>query len=165
MLLRRCGLLSSQIAVNIAQNSVSAGMDLSALLPKYIDVFRGSLMMITVGVIVNPWRFVNSLGTFITVLSSFGIFVSPFAGINTVDFWVVRRLRWKVPDLYVGDNRSIYWHTAGLNWHAFFAWTVSIAWSNPGFAAAISGIKVSVGWSRVFHVTGFVRMYQSLQSS
>lgn len=159
------GFFSSQIAVNIAQNSVSAGMDLSALLPKYIDIFRGSLMMITVGVIVNQWRFVNSPSTFITVLSSFGMFVLPFAGINTVDFWVVGRLRWKVPDLHVGDNQSIYWYTAGLNWRAFFAWTVSMAWSIPGFAAATSGMKVSVGWSKVFQVTGFVRMYQSLQSS
>ena len=89
------GFFVSQVATNLVQNSVSCGMDLAALLPRYIDVTRGALFMCLVGYVINPWRFVNSPGTFITVLSSFGMFVSPLAGINAVDFWVVRRMRWR----------------------------------------------------------------------
>ena len=150
------GFFCSQLAVNIAQNSISAGMDLASLAPRWIDVTRGSLIMVLVGVVINPWRFVNTPGTFITVLNSFGLFVAPLAGINCVDFWLVRRLRWKVPDLYKGNRDSIYWYTAGLNWRAFFAWTISMVFSLPGFASAISGYKVAVGWTRVFQVTWFV---------
>lgn len=120
------GFFCSQISVNLVQNSVSAGMDLASLAPKWIDVTRGSLIMVVIGTVINPWRFVNTPGTFITVLSAFGMFVSPLAGINSVDFWLVRRLRWNVPDLYIGDASSIYWYTAGLNWRAFAAWTLSI---------------------------------------
>ena len=150
------GFFFSQLSVNIAQNSVSAGMDLASLAPRWIDVTRGSLIMILVGVVVNPWRFVNTPGTFITVLSAFGLFISPLAGINAVDFWLVRRLRWKVPDLYIGNSDSIYWYTAGLNWRAFTAWTISMSFSLPGFASAVSGVKVAVGWTQVFQVTWFV---------
>jgi NCS1 family nucleobase:cation symporter-1 len=89
------GFFVSQVATNLVQNSVSCGMDLAALLPRYIDVTRGALIMCLVGYLINPWRFVNSPGTFITVLSSFGMFVSPLAGINAVDFWIVRRMRWR----------------------------------------------------------------------
>jgi nucleobase:cation symporter-1, NCS1 family len=71
--------------VNLVQNSVAAGMDLASIAPRWIDVKRGSLIMCFVGYLINPWRFVNAPGTFITVLNSFGMFISPLAAINAVD--------------------------------------------------------------------------------
>lgn len=79
------GFFLSQITINLVQNSVACGMDLASLAPKWIDVTRGSLIMCVVGYIIQPWRFVNSPGVFISVLVSFGMFVSPLAGINFVD--------------------------------------------------------------------------------
>jgi nucleobase:cation symporter-1, NCS1 family len=79
------GFFLSQITINLIQNSVSCGMDLASMAPKYIDVTRGSLIMCLVGYLIQPWRFVNQAGMFINVLSSFGMFVSPLAGINVVD--------------------------------------------------------------------------------
>jgi NCS1 family nucleobase:cation symporter-1 len=67
------GFFISQVATNLVQNSVSCGMDLAALAPRWIDVTRGSLVMCLIGYLINPWRFVNAPGTFITVLSSFGM--------------------------------------------------------------------------------------------
>ena len=43
------GFFLSQISVNLAQNSVAAGMDLASLAPKWIDVKRGGLIMCFVG--------------------------------------------------------------------------------------------------------------------
>lgn len=63
-------------------------MDLASLAPRWIDVKRGSLIMCIVGYVINPWRFVNAPGTFITVLNSFGMFISPLAAINAVDLYV-----------------------------------------------------------------------------
>jgi NCS1 family nucleobase:cation symporter-1 len=60
-------------------------MDLASIAPKWIDTKRGSLIMCVIGFVINPWRFVNSPGTFITVLNSFGMFVSPAASINACD--------------------------------------------------------------------------------
>lgn len=79
------GFFLSQVSVNLVQNSVAAGMDLASLAPRWIDVKRGALIMCVVGYVINPWRFVNSPGNFITVLNSFGMFISPLAGINAVD--------------------------------------------------------------------------------
>lgn len=79
------GFFLSQVSVNLAQNSVAAGMDISSLAPRWLDVHRGSLIMCVVGYAINPWRFVNAPGTFVTVLSAFGMFNSPLAGINAVD--------------------------------------------------------------------------------
>lgn len=79
------GFFVSQVTINLVQNSVSCGMDLAALAPKWIDVTRGSLIMCVIGYIIQPWRFVNTPGIFISVLVSFGMFVSPLAGINFID--------------------------------------------------------------------------------
>jgi NCS1 family nucleobase:cation symporter-1 len=51
------------------------------------------------------------------VLSSFGVFMSPAAAILVVDFWLVRKQKWNIPDLYVPEG--IYWFQYGLNWRAF----------------------------------------------
>lgn len=59
------GLLASQIALCIVLNSVSAGMDLTTLFPRYINIRRGSSLITLVGIAIVPWNFVNSPGTFI----------------------------------------------------------------------------------------------------
>ena len=150
------GFFVSQIQVNMAQNSISCGMDLASFWPKYLDVARGGVLMCVVAYLINPWRFVNSPGTFITVLSSFGMFVSPLAGINAVDFWLIRRQNWKVPDLYIGNSSSIYWYTYGVNLRAVTAWTLAVWPSFPGFIAKTSGSTVAVGWLNTFNVSWIV---------
>lgn len=131
-------------------------MDLAALVPKYIDVARGGLIMCVVGYVINPWRFVNQAGTFITVLNSFGMFVAPLAGVNAVDFWLVRKRNWRIPDLYIGDSRSIYWYTGGWNWRAMAAWVLTIWPSFPGFIAGTTGNAVDLGWKRAFQVSWII---------
>ncbi|KAJ9142937.1 Uracil permease [Pleurostoma richardsiae] len=152
------GFFTSQVSVNLVQNSVSCGMDLASLLPKYIDVTRGSLIMCLVGYLIQPWRFVEQPGTFIAVLNAFGMFVSPLAGVNCVDFWLIRKMNWKIPDLYRGDSGSIYWYTYGWNWRALAAWALTIWPCFPGFIATVSGKtnSLSVGWIRTFQVAWVV---------
>ncbi|KAJ5901916.1 hypothetical protein N7495_002444 [Penicillium taxi] len=152
------GFFVSQVTINLVQNSVSCGMDLASLWPKYIDVTRGSLIMCVVGYVIQPWRFVEAPGVFISVLNSFGMFISPLAGINSVDFWLVRRKNWKVPDLYIGNSSSIYWYTFGWNWRAMLSWCLAIWPSFPGFIASVTSTtgSMAVGWTRTFQVSWIV---------
>ncbi|EXJ83331.1 hypothetical protein A1O1_06952 [Capronia coronata CBS 617.96] len=150
------GWFLSQLAINVSSNSVAAGMDLTAILPRYLNARRGGWLLACIGIVICPWNFVNSAGTFTVVLSSFGIFVSPLTGIVIADYWVVRKTNWKVGDLYVGNNTGIYWYTAGLNPRAFAAW-VGIIWlSIPGFAAAINGTSYGISWDRMMQISFFI---------
>lgn len=40
------------------------------------------------------------------------------------DYWLVRRRKWKIPDIFEQDG--IYWFTAGINWRAIFAFFIGI---------------------------------------
>ena|SRR5688572_30592672 len=102
-------------------------MDLASILPQWIDARRGSLILAAIALGSCPWNLVNAPGTFLTVIGSLGIFISPLIGIYIADYLVVRRRRYKVPDLYVGGKQGIYWFHYGLHWRAFVTW-LSLIW-------------------------------------
>lgn len=91
--------------------------------------------------------------TFITVLSSFGVFMSPAAAILVVDFWLVRKQKWIIPDLYTPGG--IYWFWNGVNWRAYTAYLLGMIWALPGFIMAVGGPPVAMGWYRIYQISFF----------
>ena len=71
------GLNSSQLLLAVVLNSMSAGMDMSGLSPRYINIRRGSAIAAVIGIAAQPWQLLASASKFLRVLSSFGIFVAP----------------------------------------------------------------------------------------
>lgn len=128
-------------------------MDVAIMLPRWISRRRGSIIFSILGILANPWRFLTQATTFITVLSSFGVFMSPAAAILVVDFWLVRKTKWNIPDLYTEDG--IYWFWHGLNWRAFVAYFLGMAWALPGFIMAVGGPAVSDGWYQMYQISFF----------
>jgi nucleobase:cation symporter-1, NCS1 family len=49
----------SQICVNVVACGTVGGMDLAALLPKYLDIRRGSFLVAVIGIAINPWKILN----------------------------------------------------------------------------------------------------------
>ena len=45
----------AQLGTNIAANSVSAGTDMTALLPRYLNIRRGGYICALVGLVMCPW--------------------------------------------------------------------------------------------------------------
>jgi NCS1 family nucleobase:cation symporter-1 len=126
------------------------------LVPRYITQRRGAIIFSILGVLANPWRFLTQASAFITVLSSFGVFMSPAAAILVVDFWLVRRTKWNIPDLYTSGG--IYWFIGGVNWRAIVAYTMGMWPALPGFVAEVSGpgvIHVDVVWRRFYQISFF----------
>jgi len=120
------GWFLSQMGVNVASNAVATGMDLASIVPQFISARRGSLILIVIAIASCPWNLVNNPGTFITVIASLGIFISPLIGIYIADYTLVRRRKYKVPDLYVGNKTSIYWYQFGFHWRSFLTWFLLI---------------------------------------
>lgn len=118
-----CGLsfMTSQLTVNIVGNSFSGGTDMSTLLPKYINIRRGQVITSLLGLAINPWYLVSGAVVFISVISSYTVFLQPFLGILVAHYFVVQQRRIKVSDLYITGHQSLYWYTTGVNCRAVVA--------------------------------------------
>ncbi|KAI1802671.1 uracil permease [Daldinia bambusicola] len=121
---------------NICGNAVSGGIDLAGLWPHYINIRRGAIITFVAAWVVQPWQLVNRAVTFIQVLSSFSVFLSPMIGLMAADFFILRGRRIRLSHLYSGINSS-YWYWNGFNWRATVAWTC-------GWVPTIGGLIVTV---------------------
>jgi len=58
--------------VNVTQNNVGAGMDFAGVFPRYMSMKRGALVVVFIGVLLNPWRYFTQASVFLSVISTFG---------------------------------------------------------------------------------------------
>ena len=85
--------------------------------------------------ICMPWQLVNRADTFITVLSSFTVFLAPIMGIMTTDYFILRRQRIRLSSLF--DLHGQYYYNFGFNWRTPLAWVA-------GWAPLIAGLNATV---------------------
>lgn len=122
---------------NVCGNAIAGGIDLAGIMPRYIDIRRGSLITFVAAWIIQPWQLVNRAESFITVLSSFSVFLAPLMGVMICDYFVLRKQRIKLNDLYQTDP-SDYWFFHGFNLRVLPCWIA-------GWAPTIGGLIVSAG--------------------
>jgi NCS1 family nucleobase:cation symporter-1 len=140
------GFICSQLAENTLGNGYAAGMDLAGVFPSWITIRRGAILAALLSWVVQPWLFYNTASVFLTVMSSFSVFMGPLTAVMIVDYFVVRRQRVQLSQLYTGSSEGSYWFTAGFNWRALLAWVVGFAPGMPGMvAAANTSVVVSKG--------------------
>lgn len=85
--------------------------------------------------------------------------MSPAAAILIVDFWLIRKTVWNVPDLY--KPGGIYWFNGGLNWKAFVAYFLGMFPALPGFVNGVSGMEVAITWRRFYQISFFFGYFMS----
>ncbi|KZO94308.1 hypothetical protein CALVIDRAFT_539063 [Calocera viscosa TUFC12733] len=144
----------AQLGTNIAANSVSAGTDMTALFPRYLNIRRGGYVCALVGLAMCPWNLLSSSNNFTTYLSSYSVFLSSIAGVLISDYYFVRKGYLEVLDLYSAHKNGPYYYTLGFNWRAYAAYIAGIIINVVGFAGAI-GDKVPIGATYIYNVNFF----------
>lgn len=136
----------AQLGTNISANSLSCGTDMTALLPKYINIKRGSLFCAAMALCICPWNLLASSNKFTMALSAYAIFLSSIAGIACSDYFVVRRGYLKLTHLYSNQKGSFYMfnNRFGINWRAAVAYICGIAPNLPGFIGTVGAPQVTV---------------------
>ena len=134
----------AQLGTNIAANSVSAGTDMTALLPRYLNIRRGSYICAAIGISICPWHLLSSTNNFTTYLSAYSVFLSSIAGVMVCDYYFVRKGYLQTKDLYSARKDGPYWYTLGFNWRGYAAYIAGILINVVGFAGAV-GNKVPAG--------------------
>jgi NCS1 family nucleobase:cation symporter-1 len=120
------------VSVNIAANLVGPAYDFSALWPRRISYRTGGYITAALGALIMPWKLLETTRGYIFVwLTGYGALLGPIAGIMIADYWVVRRTRLIVGDLYA--TQGAYAYRGGWNTAALIAFIAPILVNLPGF--------------------------------
>ncbi|KAG5955508.1 hypothetical protein E4U57_003395 [Claviceps arundinis] len=144
----------AQLGTNISANSVSAGTDMTALFPRFINIRRGGYICAAIGLAMCPYNLLTSANNFTTYLSAYSVFLSSIAGVMSTDYYVVRKGYLNVKGLYDARKTGPYYYTFGINWRAYTAYVAGILINVVGFAGAI-GKDVPKGATYLYNLNFF----------
>ncbi|CAM5448186.1 Permease for cytosine/purines uracil thiamine allantoin OS=Tsukamurella paurometabola (strain ATCC 8368 / DSM / CCUG 35730 / CIP 100753 / JCM 10117 / KCTC 9821 / NBRC 16120 / NCIMB 702349 / NCTC 13040) OX=521096 GN=Tpau_2027 PE=3 SV=1 [Tsukamurella paurometabola] len=114
-------LLVLTVAVNLMANFVAPIYALSNLFPKALDFRRAGLVSGALGLIILPWNLYNSPAVITYFLGGLGALLGPLFGIVMADYWLIRRSKVNVPDLYCDLPDAPYYYRRGVNGRAVLA--------------------------------------------
>ncbi|GKZ66725.1 hypothetical protein AnigIFM50267_000594 [Aspergillus niger] len=135
----------------IFENSIPAGNDIAALLPRYITVKRGFFICAILSYAICPWYLLATAAVFINFLSSYQIFLSAIAGVLICDYYMIRRGWLDIPALYTSRTDGVYHFFHGFNLRGFGAYLVAVAPNFYGFLHEM-GVKAPLGIQRFYFV-------------
>ena len=145
--------LAAQLHTNMAANVVSPANDFSHLSPKRISFVTGGIITAIIGILMMPWKLYAGAGAYIfTWLIGYSSLMGALGGILICDYWLLRKQRLDVDDLFRMNGRYSYW--SGVNPRAVVALVLSILPVAPGFLRA----AVTPG-GRVAHPDFFDQLY------
>src|SRR4051794_22496852 len=112
----------AQISTNMAANVVSPSNDFSNLSPRQISFRMGGIITAVIGIVSFPWKLYEDVGAYIfTWLVGYGSLLAAFGAVMIVDYWLIRRTRLDVVELYRPDPAGRYWYSGGYNLRALAA--------------------------------------------
>ena len=97
------------LAVNIAANVVSPANDFANAFPRWITFRRGGLLTGLIGIAMCPWKLVaDPSGYIFRWLLGYSGGLGSIAGVLIVDYWLIKRTKLDLADLYRPDGRYAY---------------------------------------------------------
>lgn len=137
ILLALATVLVASLSVNLAANLVGPAYDFSNLLPRLVSFRTGALITCVIGVAIRPWKLYSDPGVYIfTWLAFVGGILGPVAAILIADYWVLRRTRLQLADLY--SATGAYAYRGGVNWRAVVALVVAAVLSVGGSYSTVA---------------------------
>jgi NCS1 family nucleobase:cation symporter-1 len=107
-------LLVATITTNVAANVVAPANGFANLWPSKIDFARGGILTGLAGIAIMPWKLLENADRYIGWLIAYSGLLGPIAGIFIADYWVVRRTRLSLPDLYSSNGIYGTWNARAL---------------------------------------------------
>jgi NCS1 family nucleobase:cation symporter-1 len=122
------------LTTNIAANVVSPANDFANLWPRKIDFARGAIITGVIGIAMMPWKLLSDFSAYIFGwLIGYSGFLGTIAGVLIADYYIVRKRRLSLYDLYV--RGGVYEYKGGVNPLALVA-------LGGGIAVAFVGLVV-----------------------
>lgn len=110
----------AQWSTNTAANLIPASLTFVNAGAKFrLSMTAGIVLAGVVGTLFQPWAILNQLFTY---LGYYGAILSAVAGIIICDYYVIRKRRLNVKDLYQVEGQFKY--DNGVNWAGILAWMI-----------------------------------------
>jgi len=120
-------MITATIGINIVANFVSPAFDFSNCSPQKISFRTGGMIAAVGSVLLTPWNLFNSPELIHYTLDVLGAFIGPLFGILLVDFYIVKRGKVSVDDLFDATPAGKYWYRSGFNPKAIGALLPAVA--------------------------------------
>lgn len=99
------------LAVNIAANVVSPANDFANAFPRAIKFHTGGLITGILGIVMMPWKLLaDPSGYIFGWLLGYSGGLGSIAGVLIADYWVIRKTRLALEDLYLRDGVYGAWN-------------------------------------------------------
>jgi NCS1 family nucleobase:cation symporter-1 len=141
------------LAVNIAANVVSPANDFANVFPRLVNFRRGGLLTGILGIVMMPWRLLaDPSGYIFNWLLGYSGGLGSIAGVLIADYWLVKRRRLALEDLYLPNG--VYRYSNGWNWNAVAATLVGCALAWGGLVIPMLKPLYSYAWFVGFLAAG-----------
>jgi NCS1 family nucleobase:cation symporter-1 len=148
-------LLVATLNTNVAANVVSPSNDFSNLNPRLISFRTGGLITGVVGIAMMPWKLLSDFSSYIFGwLVGYSGLLGPIAGVMIADYFLVRRARLKVDDLY--SRTGAYQYDNGVNPIAVVALVAGIVVALLGLVVRPLRLLYDYAWFVGFGVSAAV---------
>ncbi|WP_431957275.1 NCS1 family nucleobase:cation symporter-1 [Nocardia lijiangensis] len=116
---------TATVGINVVLNFVSPAYDISNAAPKFISFRTGGIITAVLSILVMPWKLWENQDFIIYFLGGVGALMGPVFGILIVDYYLVRRQRTAVAELYDDTAEGRYYFSRGFNPKALAALVLS----------------------------------------
>jgi NCS1 family nucleobase:cation symporter-1 len=107
--------MTATIGINIVANFVSPAFDFSNVAPKLISWRAGGMIAAVGSIFITPWNLYNNPEVIHYTLDILGAFIGPLFGILIADFFLIKKQKVWVDDLYTMSPKGRYWYVGGYN--------------------------------------------------
>lgn len=149
----------SSVTINVGANVMAPARAFENLWPKYITFAVGAVLTGLLSLAMEPWRVLATYGAYIfTWLGTYGAMLGAFDGIAIADYWLVRKGRIDLAQLYLPSG--IYSYAKGVNVRAIGALLAGWALALAGLFVPSLHVLWSGGW--IFSLLGGMLAYWAL---
>jgi NCS1 family nucleobase:cation symporter-1 len=103
------------IGINIVANFISPAFDFSHVNPQKISWRMGGMIAAVGSFLVTPWNWYNNTDAIFWTLGILGALIGPLFGILIADYYLIRRQRIIVDDLFTLSEEGAYHYAKGYN--------------------------------------------------
>jgi len=109
------------VGINIVANFISPAFDFSNISPQRISWRAGGMIAAVGSVLITPWNLYNNPDVIHYTLETLGAFIGPLFGVLIADFYIVRKQRVSVDDMFTMAPEGRYFYRKGYNPPAIIA--------------------------------------------